>query len=190
MRCLQKKSDLYEPYETTVPMWDARLDKKIDGKIKMYPPHESLDAIIKEGQEEEWTSFDSEQQEFKQDLFEWGKRVQTTLSDLWLCFALWGGSAPTTKRGSLYLLTYRVLNGVHRRRVWIAGLSKRNICACGCYGRCTFDALFEIIAWSMKALLLGRWPSTDHRGNPLEGVARKDGQKGFQIQSRHNKKMW
>ena len=180
-RFLKKKhAELPEPYIAEVPVWDDSVNAQVLKPLKVYPPHESLDSIVKPGCEEEWSTFDDSQSGFRESLQNWSSRVQVKLGGPWLCLALWGDSAPFNKRDSLYLLTYRVLNGQHRRRVWIAGLSKRMLCACGCFGRHTFDALFDIVAWSMRALLSGTWPTRDHRGRAFaqsDWRARKAGQR-------------
>ena len=56
-------------------------------------------------------------------------------------------------------------------------MSKRCLCRCGCFGRCTFNVVFSVIAWSMQALAAGPWPSVDYLKNPLKGWrARKAGE--------------
>ena len=167
-RFLNKHAVLGTPYLAQVPMWDDSIGRQTMQNLKVYPPHETLDALVGPGCEEEWGSFDESQGGFLRSLREWADRLHVTLAgNHWLCLALWGDSAPFNKRDSLYLLTHRVLNGRHRRRVWIAALSKRYLCACGCYGRHTFDALFDIVAWSLRALLAGTWPHFDHQGRPF-----------------------
>ena len=52
-----------------------------------------------------------------EDLQRWGQQLKVTLEGPWACLALWGDAAPYTSRDSILLLTYRVLNGKHRRRV-------------------------------------------------------------------------
>ena len=165
---LSKKEALPEPYKLDdVPLWDHAKNAQYMATVKVYPPHESLDTLVAPGEEDTWASFDDSQHKFGNHLHEWANRVGVVLHGRWLCLSLWGDSAPYSKKDSLYLLTYRVLNGTHRRRVWIAALGKRSLCACGCYGRHTIDAIFDVVVWSMKVLLSGVWPSHDHRGRPF-----------------------
>ena len=168
---LRKRSLLPKPYAAPVPLWDAENNCQVIRDIHVYPPHETLDALVRPGEEDDWASFDDSQQCFKADLSNWGDRVKLGVDAMvgrWLCLSFWGDAAPYTKRDSICLLTYRVLNGQHRRRVWVAALSKRQLCDCGCYGRCTFDALFDVMAWSMTCLLLAKWPEKDHLGRPFK----------------------
>ena len=155
-RVLKKGAVLREAYIAEVPTWDHEQNRQVMTKLKVMPPHESLHALIQPGAENEWCSFDDSQEGFRTSLHDWGAGGRVgcdIMTSPWACLALWGDSAPYSKTDSLYLLTIRVLNGVHRRRIWIAALRKKNLRACGCYGRHTFDALFEIVAWSMKAFL-------------------------------------
>ena len=86
------------------------------------------------------------------------------MTKLWCVVALWGDEAPLTKRDGILLLTYRAMSGSIRQRVWIACVKKSKLCRCGCSGRCTVNAIYDIIAWSAKALLVGKWPALDHEG--------------------------
>ena len=80
-----------------------------------------------------------------------------------------GDSAPFSAKASdsVFLLTWRLLTGSHRNRYWIFAVNKRRLCACGCFGRHTMDAAFQVVAWSFRALLSGRYPRHDHKGEPF-----------------------
>ena len=68
---------------------------------------------------------------------------------------------------SRYLLTFCILNGEHRERMHIWACSKQLLRRCGCKGRCTIDPIFKMCAWSLKALMIGKWPMTDHNNRPF-----------------------
>ena len=83
----------------------------------------------------------------------------------------------------MLLLTYRAVSGSVRRRVWIATIRKTKLCKCGCHGRCTVNALFDIVAWMVEALVTRRWPCTDHErkafGNhPYDRERKHNGESG------------
>ena len=84
-----------------------------------------------------------------------------------LPLSLWGDSATFNNRDSLHLLTFTVLSGWCRRRFWICGFNKRLLCQCGCYGRCTYDGIWLVIAWMFRALLAKRHPTRDHLDRPF-----------------------
>ena len=75
-----------------------------------------------------------------------------------------GDSAEYNNNASLHLLLFTVLSGLCRRRFWICGLNKRLLCKCGCYGRHTYDDIWDVIAWMFRVLLAQRHPSRDHTG--------------------------
>ena len=157
-------------YVTQIPLWDSRANKKVMGNVNILPIHETLDRMVKEGAEMEWASIGDTQAGVQEDILDWGLRQGVDVRiGTWLALALWGDSAPYTKRDSVYLLTHCVLSGIHRKRAWIAVIGKRHVCQCGCWGRCTFDALFEVVAWSFRVLQTGFWPTHDHNGLPLTG---------------------
>ena len=58
-----------------------------------------------------------------------------------------------------------MLSGACRQRFWITCFRRSRICKCGCSGKCTFESVYNVVAWSMRALLLRRWPTRDHLNN-------------------------
>ena len=87
-----------------------------------------------------------------------------TTSGYWAGIGLWGDSAVSFKKDSLFLLTWRLLTGTLRKRFWLVAFAKREICQCGCHGRHTLSTIFDIAAWSMRALIAGEYPKVDHLG--------------------------
>ena len=148
-------------------MWDNAKMRPVQKTMSFLLPHEILHNLIEPGKEGDWCDFQPGQAGFKAELKAWGgdKQQVDVESDPWACIALWGDSAPSTRKDSVHLLTFRLLNGSVRKRFWIACFSKKDMCKCGCYGRCTMQTMFEIVGWSMRALLAGKHPSVDHRGN-------------------------
>ena len=114
---------------------------------------------------DEWTSCSGEQQEYKDDLYETARQlgVEEKRRRRMAAFGLWGDAGQFTKKHNLFLLHFTMLTGI-RERFPIAGFSKHLLCQCGCFGRCTFDFVFSVIAWSCEALLIGRFPKKDHNG--------------------------
>ena len=56
---------------------------------------------------------------------------------------------------------------MNQTRFWISAWSKRMQCACGCKGRCTFAAVWEVVNWSFNALAAQRWPRVRPDGQPF-----------------------
>ena len=165
---------LSEPYMVSTPMWDRMRDRQVRRQVAFLPPHEVLDNMVEEGEEDQWSSLaEAGQSGYQMQLEQWASRVAVDLlaAGPWLCLALWGDSAPLTAQGrnSLYLLTFTILSGVFRTRFWLFACTKRDLCDCGCSGKCTFDEAWKVVAWSCRALLVGRWPDKDHRGDDWTG---------------------
>ena len=58
-------------------------------------------------------------------------------------------------------------NLVTGQRFLFAALRKRACCQCGCRGWCTLHPVFAFVAWSLRALAAGVWPSRRHDGSPF-----------------------
>jgi hypothetical protein len=89
-----------------------------------------------------------------------------------LGLGLWGDGARFAKEGqnTLELLLFNVLSGSYRRRFMICSFGKKSVCQCGCLGRCTFNAVFDIIKYSMDALATGVFPRVRHDGTQFAGM--------------------
>ena len=156
-------------YHADLKMWDIKADKQCTRKVSFLPIHETMNEVIQPGDEGRWTSFDDSQKGFEEDLKSWATRLAVDLSAFaWLCIGLWGDSAPYSHKDSVFLLLWHVLNGSDRTICWFCSFTKRHICRCGCLGRCTFNGVFEVAAWTLKACLAGKFPMLDHKNQPFK----------------------
>jgi hypothetical protein len=172
LRSLQAHAVLHPVYTAKVTQWDRKKLEKTTADMAFLPPHETLGALVQQGQEAEWCSLTGAQQGFQGDLEAWAAKVGVSLLDnFFACLALWGDAAPHTKRDSIYLLLFMVMSGVHRTRFWICAFSKKLTCKCGCFGRCTFNDVFQVISWSMRALMCGQYPACDHEGKLFDATS-------------------
>ena len=86
-----------------------------------------------------------------------------------LPLGLHGDGVPFSKKQSLELISWNILGDPNQDRIPFSGISKAYICKCGCLGRCSWNDVTAIFAWSMRALLVGKHPALDVTGNPLQG---------------------
>jgi hypothetical protein len=171
-RVMVRGAVMMEPLPVRIPLWDLNGNRQVSSLVNFLPTHETLASVVDDPSQ--WGSIDDGQASFHGELLDWGKRLAVdVLTNVWLLLALWGDSAPYNRRDSIFLLTYRVLSGVHRKRFWIVAMSKRVLCNCGCFGRCTFDGIFDVVAWSFKCLMAGFWPRFGPYGEPLTGERAK-----------------
>ena len=62
---------------------------------------------------------------------------------------------------------------IRARRQPLFLLRKARLCSCGCQGFHTFQALFEVLSWSMSFLMTGTWPACRHDGTAWSAHDRK-----------------
>ena len=177
LRRLKRQSesnDMPDPYLAETWLWDRRKGKRYKGNVAFNPPHEVLGACAKDP--EEWCSFTPEQSRFEADLNGALSRVGAPLDIPTAALAFWGDLAQYHTRDAILLILFNFLSGVFRRRFWIVALGKRDICRCGCKGQCTYAELFSVIGWSLRALLVGKYPYYRH-DNGLLSESKKSGDK-------------
>ena len=82
------------------------------------PIHEVMERVIPEGQEMEACELSDDREGFGLRLRDWAGRVGigSEMLSSTASIALWGDSAPCTKRGSVYLLTWTLVSGQCRHR--------------------------------------------------------------------------
>ena len=182
-RALKTTKDIVLPpiYFADTPLWDTDQVQQVPQALAYLPIHEVLAALVQRSGPERWTSCAPAQHGFQQELYRWGDRQEVnTRKGQWAIVSLWGDSAPSTVHDSVFLLSFQVLSGDVKQRFWITTFNKSSVCKCGCQGRCTFDSVFSVVAWSVRALIAGVFPKTDHLGNAFpEGSyrGRKAGEK-------------
>jgi hypothetical protein len=70
---------------------------------------------------------------------------------------------------SLFVGSWNVITGssadVRNIRYRCFLVSKLKLCGCGCAGCCTFNAIYEVVAWSMKVMLSGQAPTCRYDGS-------------------------
>eukprot|EP00959_Pyramimonas_sp_CCMP1952_P040092 838015-Pyramimonas_sp.AAC.1 len=54
-----------------------------------------------------------------------------------------------------------------KSRTLLCVIKKSDMCQCGCRGFCTWGAICRILVWSFNTLALGKWPATNHLGEPF-----------------------
>lgn len=168
-RKLQKQSELPEAYIAEGPVWDSVRNCKTTAKFAFLNIHEQLHSLVEKTDPSEWTSISPDQVGYETLLLDSASRLgmaPETIKDT-AGIGIWGDSAPFSRKHSVFLLHFVVLTGIFRERFPIVAFTKRQICDCGCLGRCTFDWIFKVIAWMFEALLAKKFPAKDHNGDPF-----------------------
>ena len=143
-----------------MPVWNKEKDTQKTGTFYFILPHEYLFSMITDV--ESWCDL-GDQINLIAHREAWSiERGIQDLVDRIIACGLWGDSAPFTEHDSLYLLLFNILSGPKSDRIWITCFPKSLCCQCGCKGKCTFTPIWEVLAWSFEALLLGQLPYKRH----------------------------
>ena len=74
---------------------------------------------------------------------------------------------PHQKHKSVECLTWNVLSlGMQSTRRLFACIGKEFICQCGCKGKHTLNAMYEVMLWSFMVMMEGQFPRCRHNGDP------------------------
>lgn len=164
MRALLAKTKMPATTWFEVPCWDPAGVKKENVNLPFLLPHIVAHDLFagtaswkmdKDKAPQIWQSFVKTCEELNLD------------PDKCMPMGMHGDGVPFTKKQSLEVISWNVLGDSNNDRVPFTGISKSYCCKCGCLGRCTWDTVMEIFAWSIKALVAGRHPSVDHKGEKL-----------------------
>eukprot|EP00969_Alexandrium_andersonii_P263134 11631754-Alexandrium_andersonii.AAC.1 len=71
-----------------------------------------------------------------------------------------------SKKRSVEVISWNFLSTPSSERILLGLVEKTFLCDCGCHGRCTYNGILDIMAWSMAHLLLGAPPASRHDGSP------------------------
>ena len=177
---------LPDVYDAPIIMWDRKSNSQCTVDVSFLLIHEVLDKTVKNGEESEWSSFDASQAKYNDDLNVWAASVGVDLAaaEHWISIAIWGDSAPYTHKDSVFLILWRALSGSVATRFWFCAFPKRDICRCGCMGRCTFNGVFLVLKWCFDILLVGLHPWFDHKGDAFKHGSMRWRQRGKPLRFR------
>jgi len=172
MQQLNKRTDKPPLYASPIAFWDADKCEKITSTCYFLLPHEILHWVLAKADDVE-SFFGFGDNERLHNTFEKWKQSVGIAGDALAC-GLWGDAAAFHTRDQLYVVMLNILSGKGKsgKRYWLVSFAKKSVCACGCYGRCTFDAIFEVISWSFAQLLAGSFPAVRDDGQPFSTSGR------------------
>ena len=158
---MTKDCKLPTAYRAKTLFGDHRRSCKKEGWLGFIPLHETLSAVVDSASADEWCVYDPLEEVLEADLVRTCSRLGTG-RDRMAALRIWGDHAEYHTRDSLGLIMFSVMTGKVRRRFLICGFSKRSQCRCGCKGQCTFQTVWDVIGWSLRALIARRWPKMRH----------------------------
>jgi hypothetical protein len=66
------------------------------------------------------------------------------------------------------VLGFWIYNLATQSRHCFVALRKSELCACGCRGWCSIHMVWMLVAWSLRAMIEGKYPTTRHDGTPWQ----------------------
>ena len=187
MKTLGRQSDRPQVYDTDIDFWDSQTQSKVRQPCHFLLPSEILDYEARKSGIENWVGIHDNA--CLQSTYEtWCHSVGLTHSDPdILALGMWGDSAVISPSESLFILLINCLSGICHQRFWVCAFGKKVVCQCGCYGRCTFDAIFKVLQWDLGVMKCGQRPAIRDDGVPFS-LSKKIGDKARDLARRTNKR--
>ena len=160
MRCLLKDSKAPEPYWAEIPC-SMEAGSKVK-KMVMLPfllMHEMLAAFVPKMNVAEISEFEDFGMEAKRRQFCADNGIPM---EMMIPIGLHGDGVPHQKHRTVEVFSWNICSQPMWERYLFTCLEKIFLCGCGCSGRCSIDAIFEIFVWSLRMALIGMWPSCRH----------------------------
>ena len=144
-RKLTPYNDKPELYTDKAQMWDARRSTPMQDFLYFMLPMEIMERLAAKEDVDHYCNMD-DKPEIGSQLDGWCERVCTLRFPSVAGLAIWGDMAPYNTKENVCLLAWTLVNGLHRKRYWFTCFNKRQMCACGCLGRHTLAAIWDVLA--------------------------------------------
>lgn len=166
MSKLLKEAKMPEPYYAEVPVRNPKSPKsQAAAWLPFLLPHEMMAFALKSLSICEVTSFADEGWQSKHAAWarSHGCDVRQTVP-----MGFHGDGVPhkAKMRGSVEVMSWNFATQPQWDRFLFGCIDKMYLCDCGCKGRHTIDAMLNIFTWSLRCLLLGKWPTHRHDKMP------------------------
>ena len=168
VRVMSKQSRMPMVYQAKAQFWGSLTNQPCEDWMYFMLPHEVLDRQV--DVPSEWLGLDSCYSGLQANLGQWCAELRQDPQQT-AVLGIWGDTAPYNNRDCLLLVLFNCISGNHHRRFWVCGMSKKTLCQCGCSGRCTSDKIWEVVAWSLGALLSGKNPTHRHDGVMFKDIS-------------------
>ena len=136
-----------------VPTWDKDNGCQVVTSFPFILPHEMLHHMVaKTGAEGYFLTLDSTYGPFTHNIME---KLGLSM-DSCIALGFHGDGVPYSKTDSIEILSWNVLSMPTMDRIPLTAISKKHKCQCGCLGSHTFDAMLDVMKWSLLQLFVGR----------------------------------
>ena len=165
---MQKTANRTPLYEFDNVLWDNSTNSQVVDTMHVALLHEEVEDLVKD--DPHAFAANGDRTEIDRTTLEWGSRVNMPANDNLLSgIGIWGDSAVYNTRDSVVLILFNILTGLAftPHRIWLACCSKKQLCKCGCQGRCTLEPIWALIGWSLQCSLGKFYPTHRHDGIPF-----------------------
>jgi hypothetical protein len=153
LRNIMKTITLPEIFWWPIPVWDPDERIMITKPHPFLLPHEMFHHIVSKDQT--WLPIDGA---VYPEIFEMLKELcREHHMDMAATtgIGIHGDGVPYTKKHSIEILSWNFLSSPTADRIPITAISKQFVCKCGCKGNHTWNAVFQVLAWSLRMLFMG-----------------------------------
>ena len=81
-----------------------------------------------------------------------------------LCLGFHGDGVPHQRKRTVDVSSWNLLAFPGSERFLFGLVEKACMCERGCKGRCTIDAMLQLLVWCLRFLFMGRYPNRRHDG--------------------------
>jgi hypothetical protein len=171
------------PYFADVPVMDKATRQETMASIPFLLPHEMLEVIAQANPEKikVFVAANIQEPELKAISTEWATMFHKDMNKI-TPVGLHGDGVPfaAKMRDSLEQLSWSLAADPTAPRILFTALPKSTM-----LGRKTWDAVLQVVAWSMQQLALGSWPTSRHTGEAWASTDKARAKKGGQELTHH-----
>ena len=166
MRKFTRGSTLPKPYFANVPI----KDRKTGDKAMVILPFLLVSELLVHIMFSFGTGFrdileDPPGSGFANMKRQWRADNNIPADDLVASLGMHGDGVSLGKQGSINVISWNITSMEGGERNMFTAIEKRDLCDCGCFGRCTLDSIMEIFRWDLMALYTGLWHTERHDGS-------------------------
>jgi len=158
LRMQEKDSTMPDLYQARIPLWCPIKGVKVLALCNFLLVYEMLDWAIGDNPVAEYTSND-DRPNLHRTMEGWKTKVGIDINEPCIGIGVWGDTAVYHTRDSVMLALWSVVTGAHTRsRHWFFACGKRQLCDCGCSGRCTMDAVWDVMRYCLVVMKTQVYP--------------------------------
>lgn len=178
-RKLEQFTDYPDVYEAQIVQWDPETQTQYHVNAHFLLVFEVLAWLVEKNGDIYRGVDANEHPKLVADRINWVGREAAGFDPMdFIITGLWLDAAPFSETNdSLYLLLFQILGIPDKMRRWIVCFNKKNQCGCGCKGRCTYDSVWNVVAWMYRVLKSGIAPTHRHDGVAFSASKLIGGQK-------------